>query len=158
MYYKNTRILPMFKNYTVDKLNTAHHAEILNVWELSVRATHHFLEEADIQVYKILIGGEYLDTLKLFGIKHENDQLLGFIGISEKAIRLLFVLPAAKTMGIGLALVNYVYQHLHVNEVDVNEQNVQACNFYKHLGFEVTERNVTDAIGKPFPVLSMKIT
>jgi len=147
----------MFTNYTVDKLNTDHHPEILNVWEASVRATHHFLEEADIQVYKMLIGEEYLDTLQLFGIKHENDQLLGFIGISEKAIRLLFVLPTARAMGIGLSLVNYVYQHLYVNEVDVNEQNVQAYNFYKHLGFEVIERAATDAIGKPFPVLSMKI-
>jgi len=95
----------MFTNYTVDKLNTDHHPEILNVWESSVRATHHFLEEADILVYKTLIGEEYLDTLQLFGIRDENNQLLGFIGISGKAIRLLFVLPAARAMGIGLSLI-----------------------------------------------------
>jgi putative acetyltransferase len=146
----------MFKNYTIDKLNTLHHPEIMNVWESSVRATHHFLGEADIQAYKSIINGTYLRTLRLFGVKKDGN-LLGFIGVGIKTIRLLFVLPATRSMGIGLALVNFVYQHFHIREVDVNEQNTQAYDFYRHLGFVVTERSITDAIGKPFPVLSMKL-
>jgi putative acetyltransferase len=146
----------MFRNYTIDKLHADDYTEILQVWELSVRASHDFLDEADIQIYKSIISSTYLDDLQLFGI-HHNHQLLGFIGVGDKSIGLLFVLPETHGMGIGLALVNYVYQHLYITEVDVNEQNTKAYDFYRHLGFKVTERSATDAIGKPFPVLSMKL-
>jgi len=146
----------MFKNYPIHPLSLSNHPEIINVWESSVRATHHFLNEIDIQTYKSLIYNSSLNDLQLFGIT-ENNKISGFIGISGKRIQLLFVLPALMGMGIGLSLINYVYQHLGVKEVDVNEQNTQAYDFYKYLGFEVTERNAIDAIGKPFPVLSMKL-
>lgn len=146
----------MFRNYPIHKLSLSNHPEIIQVWESSVRATHHFLKEIDIQAYKSLINGTSLNELQLFGIT-ENSRISGFIGISGKRIQLLFVLPALMGMGIGLSLINYVYQHLGVKEVDVNEQNTQAYDFYRYLGFEVTERNAIDAIGKPFPVLSMKL-
>jgi putative acetyltransferase len=146
----------MFRNYTIDKLDVGNYSEILHVWEVSVRASHDFLNEADIQVYKAMISNTYLDHLRLYGIRQEQ-QLLGFIGVGDVAIGLLFVLPETHGMGIGLALVNYVYQHLYITEVDVNEQNTKAYDFYRHLGFEVTARSVRDAIGKPFPVLSMKL-
>ena len=146
----------MFRNYKIDKLQTNDYPRILQVWETSVRASHDFLNEADIQVYKSVISDTYLDELRLFGI-HDDHQLLGFIGVTDVSIGLLFVLPETHGMGIGLALINYVYQHLHITEVDVNEQNTKACDFYRHLGFEVTERSAKDAIGKPFPVLSMKL-
>ena len=146
----------MFRNYTIDKLYAGNYPEILQVWELSVRASHDFLNETDIRVYKEMIGNTYLDELKLFGIYHEQ-RLLGFIGVGDVAIGLLFVLPDTHGMGIGLALVNYVYQHLYITEVDVNEQNIKAYDFYRHLGFKVTARSARDAIGKPFPVLSMRL-
>ncbi|MET1057130.1 MAG: GNAT family N-acetyltransferase [Pedobacter sp.] len=146
----------MFRNYTIDKLHAGHYSEILNVWETSVRASHDFLNEADILTYKSVIENTYLEQLQLFGVRIEN-RLLGFIGVGDKSIGLLFVLPDTHGMGIGLSLVNYVYQHLHITEVDVNEQNTRAYDFYRHLGFEVTERSETDAIGKPYPVLSMKL-
>jgi len=146
----------MFKNHLVDKLTASDYPEILNLWESSVRATHHFLKEADIQVYKLLLSNDYLDQLQLYGVRTDN-HILGFIAVSGKQIRLLFILPEARGKGIGIALINYVYQHMGVDEVDVNEQNTQAYDFYQYLGFIVTERSEIDAIGKPFPVISMKL-
>jgi len=147
----------MFKNHIIDKLTEPDYAELMEVWESSVRATHHFLNASDIQAYKSLISNKYLNQLQLFGVKSDELQLLGFIGISDQQIRLLFISPAKRGMGIGCALVNYVYQHLGIKEVDVNEQNTQAYDFYRYLGFVVTDRSAVDSIGKPFPVLSMQL-
>ena len=147
----------MFKNHIINKLTEPDYADVIEVWESSVRATHHFLNERDIQAYKSLINNNYLNQLQLFGVQSDDLQLLGFIGISNQQIRLLFISPAKRGMGVGYALVNYVYQHFGIKEVDVNEQNTQAYDFYKYLGFVVTERSAVDSIGKPFPVLSMQL-
>lgn len=147
----------MFKNYPVEKLAKTNYPEILNVWETSVRATHDFLNEQDIQAYKVLLDNDYLSQMQLFGVIGELNELKGFIGIEGKKIQLLFISPPARGTGIGKALINFVFQHMDVREVDVNEQNIQAYDFYKYLGFETIERTSTDAIGKPFPVLSMEL-
>ncbi|MDO7745019.1 MAG: GNAT family N-acetyltransferase [Pedobacter sp.] len=147
----------MFTNYTITKLTAIDYPAALTLWESSVRATHHFLAEPDIQVYKSLLSDTYFDQLQLFGVKGEKGELKGFIAIEDKKIQMLFISPAARGTGIGKALINYVFQHFHVKSVDVNEQNLQAYDFYKYLGFTVTERSEVDGIGKPFPIISMKL-
>jgi putative acetyltransferase len=147
----------MFKNYSIDKLTAASYPEIISVWEASVRATHDFLNEEDIQAYKSMMNGQYFDRLRLFGVYGEKGEIEGFIGIQEAKIQLLFILPACRGKGIGKALINYGYLHMDIREVDVNEQNTSAFDFYTYLGFEVTDRSTSDATGKPFPVLSMEL-
>lgn len=147
----------MFTNYPINKLTAIHYPSILSLWESSVRATHHFLAEPDIQVYKSLLSDDYFDQLQLFGVTGAKDELTGFIAIEDKKIQMLFISPSARGTGIGKALINYVFQHHHVKAVDVNEQNIQAYDFYKYLGFTVTERSAIDGIGKPFPIISMKL-
>lgn len=39
--------------------------ELLTVWEASVRSTHHFLAEKDIQFYKPLIREQYFLAVEL---------------------------------------------------------------------------------------------
>lgn len=147
----------MFTNYPINKLTAIQYPAILSLWESSVRATHHFLAEPDIQVYKSLLSDDYFDQLQLFGVTGAIDELTGFIAIEDKKIQMLFISPSARGTGIGKALINYVFQHHHVKAVDVNEQNIQAYDFYKYLGFTVTERSAIDGIGKPFPIISMKL-
>lgn len=148
----------MFINYPVSPLSPADFPEIMEVWEQSVRATHHFLDENDIVAYKTLIGTGYLKTIRLFGIRGKDGRLLGFTAITNVQIRLLFIRPEARAAGIGRALVNYVVQHYQISTVDVNEQNVRALGFYTRLGFDITGRSAEDALGKPFPVLSMRLS
>ncbi|RDV12574.1 GNAT family N-acetyltransferase [Pontibacter diazotrophicus] len=42
-------------------------------------------------------------------------------------------------------------------EVDVNEQNTKAVEFYQKLGFETYERTAQDDQGKDYPLLRMKL-
>lgn len=143
----NTRVHPVVKQQ---------YYELIQVWEESVRSTHHFLSESDILRYKPLILEQYFDQLNLFCVK-DNRKILGFIGIKQDLIQMLFIHPAARGSGFGKMLVKYAIETYQVNSVDVNEQNQQAVGFYEHLGFTTVERFDHDAAGMPYPILSMTL-
>ncbi|MBO9729240.1 MAG: GNAT family N-acetyltransferase [Chitinophaga sp.] len=143
--------------YLVSAVETTDYPEVVAVWEASVRATHDFLTEADIQFYKPLILHEYLQAVNLFCVKDETAKIQGFIGVAERKVEMLFINPAARGKGIGHDLIKYVIEHENINAVDVNEQNPQAVGFYRHMGFRIAGRSATDGMGKPFPILFMTL-
>jgi putative acetyltransferase len=129
--------------------------EIIEVWETSVRATHHFLKEEDILFYKPLIFNEYLKAVALFCIRNEAGTIEGFLGTNGDKLEMLFIRPTARGKGYGKTLLNYAVVCLNIRKVDVNEQNEQAVGFYKYHGFEIVSRSAVDGLGKPYPILSM---
>lgn len=142
---------------SIQKLFPADFVEITDVWEASVRATHDFLREEDIQQMKPLVRDEYLYLVTLFGIRDANGRILGFIGVAAHKIEMLFIHPNARGKGIGKQLLSYAISQLDSDEVDVNEQNGQAVGFYQHAGFRVTSRSELDGQGQPFPLLHLKL-
>lgn len=133
-------------------------SEVISVWEASVRASHHFLSEADIQFYKPLIFSDYLPMLNLYGIRHTSGGLAGFIGIAGCKIEMLFVHPDYFGKGVGKSLCRFAVQERRVSEVDVNEDNPGAMEFYTKMGFKVAGRSPVDSSGKPFPIMHLAIT
>ncbi|OEK03731.1 GNAT family N-acetyltransferase [Roseivirga sp. 4D4] len=131
--------------------------EIVEVWEASVRATHHFLPEADIQYFKPLILNTYLDAVELRCIKDSEGKVLGFLGVAERSIEMLFMHPSVIGKGLGRQLLNYAIEHFKAFKVDVNEQNPEAVKFYQHCGFEVVSRSPLDPLGKPYPILHLSL-
>ncbi len=131
--------------------------EIVEVWEASVRATHDFMSEYDIQLLKPLILNEYLSAVELRCIKNDAGNILGFLGVAEGKIEMLFVHADQRGEGIGKLLLNYAVNDMGATKVDVNEQNPLALGFYEHLGFKVTGRSPVDGKGKPFPLLHMQL-
>lgn len=143
--------------HNIGKASKNEYPEIIRIWEKSVRATHHFLKEEDIEYYKPLILDKYLDVVELSVLRTENDEIVGFLGTTEKNIEMLFIHPDYFGIGLGRLLVEFAIEKLGTNTVDVNEQNERAVGFYKHCGFAVTERSELDATGKPYPILHMKL-
>jgi putative acetyltransferase len=70
---------------------------------------------------------------------------------------MLFVHPAWRGQGIGRRLLSYAVTTLGADELDVNEQNPQAIGFYLRMGFEVVGRSAVDGLGKPYPLLQMRV-
>lgn len=145
--------------YNIERISCIGKAEmnnILEVWESSVRATHHFLTENDINALKpeVKKGAEFVEYL--YCIK-SSSKIIAFLGIHDCKIEMLFVDAAERGKGLGNALVNYAVENLCVKAVDVNEQNPQAVGFYQHMGFAVSSRSEFDDQGNPFPILHMKL-
>lgn len=128
---------------------------LTTLWEASVRATHHFLTEYDIQGLTpfVRIG---LSSIKVLVVAYDVQKPIAFMGIEAGKIEMLFVSPDYFGKGIGRQLVELAISQYEVQYVDVNEQNQKATGFYKHLGFEVMERTELDGQGNPFPILKMK--
>nr|WP_080503719.1 GNAT family N-acetyltransferase [Renibacterium salmoninarum] len=85
----------------------------------------------------------------------DGGKLIGFAGLDEAKLEMLFVDPNAHNQGIGRSLVERTVAELGPLTVDVNEQNPRACGFYERMGFVSTGRSETDAEGNPYPILHM---
>jgi len=129
---------------------------IIELWELSVRASHFFLPEDYLQKIKSLLPS-ILPTVKLFvHFDKDNQTITGFVGVSEEKIEMLFIHPDNRGQGIGRLLNKFAVEQLQTYKVDVNEQNEQAVSFYKKMGYKVVGRTEVDGLGKPFPILQME--
>jgi len=129
---------------------------VLEVWEASVRATHHFLSESDIQFFKSLVLQALLTLDHLDCVRDRDGTLVGFVGVSGDKMEALFVHPSFQRAGIGRRLARHAVVQLRATAVDVNEQNVAAIAFYRRIGFEIEGRSELDSTGKPFPLLHMR--
>ena len=141
----------------IDNIKKKEFKDVVDLWETSVRATHHFLKEEDIEYFKPLIFNTYLDAVKLKCFRNNGKKILGFLGVANQKLEMLFIHPEHAGKGIGKALLEYSINKLNVTLVDVNEQNVQAVGFYMHCGFETIKRSELDPSGKPYPILHMEL-
>ncbi len=130
---------------------------VVEVWEASVRATHHFLTEDDIQFFKKLVPDALAQLEHLDCVRDDEGQVAGFIGVEGKEVASLFIHPDWRGLGIGRRLIEYAIKTLGTTDVEVNEQNEQAVGFYERMGFEVVSRSELDGMGKPFPLLHMRL-
>lgn len=133
------------------------HLKLLEIWEASVRATHDFLAEDDLQELKPLIMEQYFDAVDLRCVKNGHGEIQGFCGVHDGNIEMLFIAPDARSKGIGALLAAYAIKSQGATKVDVNEQNTQALGFYQHIGFSVTGRSPVDGQGKLYPLLHMTL-
>lgn len=131
--------------------------QILKIWENSVLATHHFLAPADFKEIKKLVSSINFNDLQVFCLTTPN-QVLGFIGIAEKKIEMLFLEPKYFGQGLGQRLLNFAVKEQNADKLDVNEQNLNALKFYQKSGFEIFERTDKDDQGRNYPLLRMRLT
>lgn len=122
-----------------------------------MRATHHFLSDADINSLKPLILEHYFDAVDLRVAKDGDDKIIGFIGVAEQNIEMLFISPAHRNKGVGSLLLKNAIKNQGASKVDVNEQNLHAIGFYQHLGFSIVGRSPFDGQGNPFPLLHLSL-
>ncbi|WP_425637654.1 GNAT family N-acetyltransferase [Algoriphagus yeomjeoni] len=143
--------------YPISKIAPSEYPQVVELWEASVRATHEFLSEEDILFFKPLILNEYLKAVDLNCVRDDDGVILGFSGVAEGNLEMLFVHPDHAGKGIGKALLIHAIKSQLVSKVDVNEQNPKATQFYLKNGFEIIGRSELDGTGKPYPILHLEL-
>ena len=130
-------------------------SELLGIWERSLKASHKFLTDKEIENIKKYVPQAFKGVEHLI-VAFEDELPLGFIGINGDKNRDFFIDGDLRGKGIGSGLINYTFNNFNVNEVVVNEQNPLAHNFYLKVGFKDFSRSELDEQGNPYPIITMK--
>ncbi|HOP80195.1 MAG TPA: GNAT family N-acetyltransferase [Armatimonadota bacterium] len=82
----------------------------------------------------------------------------GQLDISTGIIEAVFVLPEFKRQGVGSAILKHIEEVARANGINTLRlrSSLNAFEFYKHLGYEETERIVHCADGIEFDCINMK--
>ena len=144
----------MIKLYEVQDRSPLLLDALLKIWKQSVRATHLFLSDAEVNAIRAYVP----QALK--GVEHlivaETEKPIAFMGVQDGRLEMLFLAPEERGKGIGKQLLQYGIEAYGIVELTVDEQNPQAVGFYEHMGFETYRRTELDEQGNPYPLLYMK--
>ena len=95
----------------VENVLPENYAEMLIVWENSVRATHDFITEEDITFFKPIVLEQAFPAVILKCVKDKFGSILGFVGTHEMKVEMLFVLNDSRGQGIGKLLLQYAIDY-----------------------------------------------
>ncbi|SMX99156.1 putative acetyltransferase [Brevibacterium aurantiacum] len=130
---------------------------LVAIWRSAVNATHDFLSEVDRREIESKLETDYLPAVSLT-IAELDGRPTGFSGVLDGNLEMLFVDAEHRGSGIGTRLLNHAIKEQDARYVDVNEQNVQAVEFYTHQGFYLAGRSETDDAGRPYPLLHLQLS
>ena len=129
--------------------------QLVGLWDRSVRVSHTFLSESDIARLRPVVR-QAVQGIPVLTVATDGEEIVGFMGIAERKVEMLFVAPEYIGKGVGGRLLRWAISQQGAQYIDVNEQNPLATAVYEHIGFRVYERSETDDQGHPFPILRMK--
>ena len=140
-------------NRTPDLIN-----QLLEVWESSIRATHLFLSDSEIQNIKEYVPQALGGIAHLIIAEDEAGRAVAFMGVEDSSLEMLFISPGKRGKGLGKRMLQYGIENYGAKRLAVNEQNPQAKGFYEHMEFRVYKRTELDEQGNPYPLLYMELS
>lgn len=76
-------------------------SKLLEAWEDSVKATHLFLSNKEINNIKSYVPRALVEVSHLIVVQNENNRPIGFMGIKDRKLEILFIKNDARRKGIG---------------------------------------------------------
>lgn len=92
---------------------------LYEIWERSVRATHDFLTEADIEAIAAYVP-DALRSVECLQVAYREGKPVGFMGTENGNLEMLFLDPNCRGLGIGKQFVSRAIA-AGTKTVDVNE-------------------------------------
>ena len=140
----------------ITERNSAWIEKLLDIWETSVKATHSFLSGGEIEAIKQYVPQALKEIPHLVVAEDETGEPVGFMGVADQMLEMLFVSAKERGKGIGKQLLEHGMDKYSVKKLAVNEQNPLAKGFYEHMGFAVYQGTDFDEQGNAYPLLYMK--
>lgn len=109
------------------KCNNNDYETLAGIWERSVRATHDFLNETDLEEIKAALITDYFPNVDIYVVCN-NGNIVGFMGLGADMIEMLFIDSNMIGHGYESLLIDYA-KSKGITKVDVNEQNHSALGF-----------------------------
>ncbi len=141
----------------IKKAVESDYLRLIEIWESAVKATHTFLSDEDFLHIKSKLPF-YFDNVSLYVYEEDTSIIKGFLGVSDDMIEMLFIENENRGKGIGKKLLKFAIDNLKLNRVDVNEQNIQALEFYKYFGFIETGYSHKDSEGRDYPIIHLQLS
>lgn len=139
----------------IRRATAADHDALLALWLDSVRTSHRFLSEPEIQALRPVVRDVVLPALELWLLEHPSRGPVAFMGLDGTNLEALFVAPSYLRCGGGRRLLEHARALKGTLTVSVNEQNTDALHFYLANGFDVCGRSTTDGGGRPYPLIHL---
>lgn len=76
-------------------------SKLLEAWEDSVKVTHLFLSNKEINNIKSYVPRALVEVSHLIVVQNENNRTIGFMGIKDRKLEILFIKNDARRKGIG---------------------------------------------------------
>jgi putative acetyltransferase len=138
-------------------IGAAEYPALVAIWRGAVDATHDFLADADRDEIEARLVSDYFPAV-LLSVAEIGGRAVGFAGVLDDKLEMLFIDATQRGGGIGTALLTHAITEHGVTRIDVNEQNVMAAGFYARRGFVVVGRSKTDEAGRPYPLLHLRLS
>lgn len=121
---------------------------LTDLWEASACASHTFMESDDFRQMRPYMRDALLPSMDVW-IAEQADVPVGFVGVRDRHVELLYIEQDHQHRGIGSLLL----EHVHATSVEVYQDNVVGVSFYQRCGFAQTALHTSDAIGRPYPMV-----
>ena len=128
----------------IRKFETQDLDAVMQIWLHGNLDAHAFIP-ADFWMEHFEMVRDMLPQAELY--VHENEdtrQIDGFIGLTENHIEGIFVAKAARSKGIGKALLNYAKLLKSCLTLSVYQKNEQALAFYRREQFVVQSESIDE--------------
>jgi putative acetyltransferase len=131
---------------------------LVDIWWRSALASHRFLSTSELEALLPEVRDLNLETLQTWVLCAPDSEAVGFLVMNGREVDALFIAPQWVRRGGGTRLLRHARRIAGPLTVEVNEQNIDAVEFYLARGFEIVRRTPTDRAGRPYPLLCLEET
>lgn len=116
--------------------------EIMDLWLHANIESHSFIE-ADYWKKNYDMVRKLIPEAEVF-VAEENEEILGFIGLTDTYIAGIFVKATEQSKGVGTELLRTAMKLKDYLKLNVYKKNRKAVVFYQHRGFKFVNHEIDE--------------